>query len=549
MFLSFVPNYQQITISGDQSFLLKNSPVVEKQVEIDAIRPMESHNTAVRAIEDSVRRFHDLQRPFRVYHGATNSTRESRRQLENSVDTSKLTRVLHVDKEKMTVITQANCPMDVLLQTTLAHGLVPLIVMEFPGITVGGGFAGTAGESSSFRYGFFDNTVNWIEIVLAEGRTVKASRWEQPEIFWGAASSFGTLGVVTLLEVQLRRASPYVELTYFPFSDIDAALKTMRAEISNEKTDYLDGIVYSQDNMVVCSGTLCDKLPAGAEVQQFTRPRDPWFYIHAQRRTKAGSGEPVTVYVPLTDYLFRYDRGAFWTGRYAFKYFITPFNRITRYVLDRFMHTRVMYHALHKSGHSKKYIIQDVAIPYEGVTEFHDWLDSNFGIYPIWICPLRQRRDDATAKHGLYSVLADQSTPEYMLNFGVWGPGSNNRRKFIDQNRLLEHKVDELGGRKWLYAHTYYTESEFWSIYDRQSYDALRAKYSATYLPNVYDKVRVHAEAEEAAIQSSWILWLQFMLWSIWPLSGLYGVWKVIMGGDYLLQKRSPASAQATKQE
>ena len=136
-----------------------------------------------------------------------------------------------------------------------------------------------------------------------------------------------------------------------------------------------------------------------------------------------------------------------------------------------------------------------------------------------------------------------------MLNFGVWGPGSNNRRKFIDQNRLLEHKVDELGGRKWLYAHTYYTESEFWSIYDRRSYDALRAKHGATHLPSVYDKVRVHAEAEVAAIQSSWILWLQYVFWSIWPLSGLYGVWKVIIGGDYLLQKQSTAPVQAKKQE
>jgi FAD/FMN-containing dehydrogenase len=34
--------------------------------------------------------------------------------------------------------------------------------------------SGTSGESSSFREGFFDHTVNWIEMVLADGQVVKA---------------------------------------------------------------------------------------------------------------------------------------------------------------------------------------------------------------------------------------------------------------------------------------------------------------------------------------------------------------------------------------
>lgn len=507
---------------------------------------MQAHDAAVATIEASVRRFHEIQRPFRIYHGSTNSTRDSERNLDNSVDTSKLAHVLHVNEKTKTAIVEPNVPMDAFLQATLEHGLVPLVVMEFPGITVGGGYSGTSGESSSFRHGFFDNTVNWIEIVLPTGETVKASREELPELFWGAASSFGTIGVVTLLEIQLKDASKYVKLNYLPFSDMDDAMRTMEAETANPDVDYLDGIVYSRDKIVVCSGSFCNELPTGAEVQQFTRRQDPWFYIHVQRGTKDAS-EPMTVYVPLVDYLFRYDRGGFWVGRYAFKYFITPFNRITRYILDRFMHTRVMYHALHASGQSKIYIIQDVAIPYQAATKFHEWLDDSLHLYPIWLCPLRQRRDAPNSRHGLYSSLADPATPEFMMNFGVWGPGSKDRREFVAQNRALEHKVDELGGRKWLYAQAYYTEKEFWEIYDSKAYNALRAKYGAEYLPSVYDKVKVNAEAEESATHSSWLLWLVFVFWSIWPLSGLYGVYKAWQGGDYLLQKKRTALIQPKK--
>lgn len=48
-------------------------------------------------------------------------------------------------------------------------------------------------------------------------------------------------------------------------------------------------------------------------------------------------------------------------------------------------------------------------------------------------------------------------------------------------NRDFERKVHDLGGQKWLYAHTYYTEQEFEEIYDRNAYDALRDKYHVSF--------------------------------------------------------------------
>ncbi len=78
------------------------------------------------------------------------------------VDTSAMSRVLKIDTERKTALVEPNVPMDSLVEATLQHGLIPPVVMEFPGITVGGGFAGTSGESSSFRYRSFDrSTVNF----------------------------------------------------------------------------------------------------------------------------------------------------------------------------------------------------------------------------------------------------------------------------------------------------------------------------------------------------------------------------------------------------
>ncbi|KAK0742979.1 hypothetical protein B0T18DRAFT_414172 [Schizothecium vesticola] len=511
---------------------------------------MEAHDIAVAAIAARTRQFYSSRTPYRVYHGSTNSTRRSVRRLDNTVDTSKLNNILDIDRAKKTALVEPNVPMDALVAAALEHRLVPPVVMEFPGITVGGGFSGTSGESSSFRYGAFDATINWIEIVLPDGNVVTASKTNKPDLFWGAASAFGTLGVITLLEVQLKDARKYVELTYHHTSNMQEATAMLQTETEvTTSNDYVDAITFSLDSTLVCTGHLTNEVPPNVSPQRFLRSIDPWFYVHAQRmqkRLRRNPGTTATDWIPLEDYLFRYDRGAFWTARYAFRYFLTPFNRITRFILNPFMHTRVMYRAMHQSGLSDFYLVQDVGIPFDKVEEFTIWLDKNLGLYPLWLCPLHIRRISPDARHGLHSEFADPDTPD-LLSFGVWGPIAFDRREAVRKNKELEQKVHELGGKKWLYAHAYYTEEEFWAHYDRKSYDALRAKYFATYLPSVYDKVKVDVDAEEEAINASWVTWLLAIFWAIWPMRGLFGVYKAIVGGDYLLQRARSQALDAPK--
>ena len=258
-------------------------------------------------------------------------------------------------------------------------------------------------------------------------------------------------------------------------------------------------------------------------------------YLHAQRLVTS-SDNPVTEAVPLKDYLFRYNRGGFWVGTYAFQYFKTPFNRVSRWLLDWFVHTRRMYHALHQSGLSSKYIIQDLSVPYAASEKFMAFLSQEFRQYPVWLCPLQIRKPEWEQHFGLAGERPDSTAPEYQLNFGVWGPGPSNKEDFIAWNRRLEKKVEELGGRKLLYAHAYYEEDEFWSIYDRQRYDDLRNKYHAGYLPSVYDKVKVRvdeARSEDNGISAK----LVRLFWGTWPFAGLYGAYRAFEGGDYLLPR------------
>jgi len=466
---------------------------------------METHKGAVARLAEDVARFYTRRTPFWIYHGSTNCTRQVSFDRSGIVDTSDLNHVLEIDPKSMVVIAEPNVPMDLLVQTTLKHGFIPPVVPEFPGITVGGAFSGTAGESSSFKYGYFDRTVNSIEIILANGEVTRASQIdEKKDLFNGAAGAFGTLGVLTLLEIQLIPAKIHVALTYIPVGDTKDAIATLKECVVAEKQpfDFVDGIQFSKDLGVVCVGHMTDTCTNTP--QTFSGPWDPWFYMHAQSRCSSGSKKiPLTDTIPLQDYLFRYDRGAFWMGKY---YPLFPFsflnNTFSRWFWDSFLHTRVLFQSMHISNRSQKFIIQDLGLPVQKAEEFLDFVKEEWGIYPLWLCPLKIGRDvnfQRVGKEGLGEEM------ELAINVGVWGPGPEDFGKFVAKNRRLERRLGELGGRKWLYAHTYYTQDEFWQLYDREQYDGLRRKYCAESLPNVYNKVKsTEVEFPRRDLRATW---------------------------------------------
>ncbi|KAL8761071.1 MAG: hypothetical protein Q9184_002777 [Pyrenodesmia sp. 2 TL-2023] len=484
----------------------------------------DKHDAIVKTISSQVQLFHNRGEKFRIQHGSTNSTRSTATKGRNFIDTSKLTNILECNEQQKTCLVEANVPMDRLVSFTLTHGLVPPVVMEFPGITVGGGFSGTSAESSSFKQGFFDRTINSIEMVLANGDIVTCSEEENTDLFRGAAGAMGTLGVVTLLEIRLIPATRYVRTSYHPIESVAAAVEVISKQSLNPSLDYLEGIMFSPTSGAVITGLMTNEQPSASEpIQTFTKPKDPWFYLHVQAaivRSRSRSLPPITETIPITDYLFRYDRGAFWAAAYAFDYFTTPFNRHTRRLFDSLMKTRVTYKALDASHLAQRYVLQDTPVPFARAEEFILYTTRKFNIWPLWLCPLKPTPHPTINP---FPASGDGAS-ELLLNVGLWGPGPKRREEFVAVNRDLEAKLVELGGGKALYAHTYYTEGEFWRIYDKQWYDALREKYGATSLPTIYDKVKPGEERKKT---------LRDCVIDVRPLGGLYGVLKALQSDEY----------------
>lgn len=443
------------------------------------------HTDRVAGIVAQVRANADGKR-IKIYHGSSNSTRVPDFTGRHVVDTSGLRHIIEVNATEQFVLVEPSVQMDQLVDATLEYGLVPPVVMEFPGISVGGGVQGGAAESASFIYGGFHETALEYEIVLGDGSVVQVSPDTNPDLFWGTACSYGSLGILTLVKLRLVPATPYVKLTYQRTTSNEHALQVLDQAVNRQGIDFIDGILYSPQLGTIMTGHYA--VAADGPVSTFNNATDEWFYVHAKNIVT--KHQEYTEYIPIRDYLFRYDRGAFWVGRHVFSYLKLPFSKYLRTKWDRVLRTRFLYRAVQKTNLSQQFFAQDIFMPRSQAPAFMEYIIPTANIWPLWLLPMRPHTEQLDL-FGLSFPAAD-----YVLNFGVWGhPKTKSFQQFKQLNRDIETQLLRLGARKTLYAHSYYPKNEFWQIYNRPQYETLRAKYHADGIfEDVYDKVTVTQE-------------------------------------------------------
>ncbi|MDP3992834.1 MAG: FAD-binding oxidoreductase [bacterium] len=439
----------------------------------------EKHNELVSLLSQQIKTLHRRGKKVQIFHGSTNSTRPQNFDSNETIDVSGLKQVLSVNSEGLFAVVEPNVPFDIFVREILKYGLIPEVVPEFPGITIGGAVQGGSGESSSFKYGLVHDTCIEFELILGNGEVVLVSRLNHPNLFWASVCSYGTLGVVTMLKIRLMKAKKYVKVTYLPTASNEETLMLIK-EKSLAEIEYLDGIIISRTSGLVMTGVLSDdeNLP----VARFRKAYQPWFYLHAKEiRTKNQRYEEL---IPIEDYFFRYDRGAFWVGIFGFGILHVPNIWLTRFIFNWLFTTRTLYRFLHATNASAQYFAQDICVPIEKTSEFIARTDQILGAYPLWLCPVRPGTKDRLSPACLLSNL--------VINVGIWTKYQVDSPKFINTNRKFEQITSELGGRKVLYAHSYYTEEEFWMVYERGWYDGARKEFQADEsFPSIFDKVIV----------------------------------------------------------
>jgi FAD/FMN-containing dehydrogenase len=376
------------------------------------------------------------------------------------IDVRSLDSLLSIDPVSRTCEAEPGITFSELVQETLRHNLVPCVVPELKTITIGGAISGCSIESMSYRYGGFHDTCLEYEVVSGTGELWRCSRTENADLFEMLHGSYGTLGILTKVRFALIPAKPFVHLTYHRFSDFAAFESFMRERCRAGDYDFVDAIVHSPKDLVVCLGTMTDAAP-------YTSSYD-WLNIF-YRSTQQRDEDYLTTY----DYYFRYDTECHWLTRtipllerapvrFAFGKLVLGSTNLINWSnrLAPFL----------KRIKRRPDIVVDVFIPEGQFAAFFDWYSREFDYFPMWVVPYRFPL--------VYPWIADEHAAriddELFIDCAIYG--KPNGRPDIDYSEVLERKVQELGGVKTLISRNHYDEEQFWSVYSRPRYEDAKAK-------------------------------------------------------------------------
>jgi FAD/FMN-containing dehydrogenase len=386
------------------------------------------------------------------------------------IDVREFNHVLSVDTDALTADVEGMTTYEDLVDATLKHHLLPAVVPELKTITIGGAVSGLGIESSSFKYGLVHETIQETEVLLGDGSTVTCSLTQNQDLFYGFPNSYGTLGYVLRLKVQLINAGKYVKLTHRCYSDITHLFAELAATCADPHFDYVDGVVFNRGEAYITTGEFTDSAPYTSDYT-YTR-----IYYRSIRKREID-------YLTAKNYIWRWDTDWFWCS----KVFHVQ-NPLVRAILGPSLLNSRTYQRIMRLSRKLPFksktesVIQDVDIPIEHAPEFLDFLLREIRIVPIWLCPFKTYVP--TARYTLCPI----DTSKLYVNFGFWGmlPSAGPDGFY---NQKIERMALHLRGVKGLYSSSYYDEETFWDIYDRESYEALKKKYDPNgRFRNLYEK-------------------------------------------------------------
>jgi FAD/FMN-containing dehydrogenase len=455
----------------------------------------ETHAAAVKRLRASYAAI-PIGQTVRLAKHTSNLFRPRTKQPATGLDVSGLDGVIRVDADSRHADVQGVCTYEHLVEATLPHGLMPMVVPQLKTITLGGAVTGLGIESSSFRNGLPHESVLEMDILTGDGQIVTATPdGDHADLFAAFPNSYGSLGYAVRLRIQLDPVSPYVALRHVRFTDLDAlaaAIATICADRKwdGESVDFLDGVVFTDDESYLTIGRWCADIATSGLLEPSDYTGQQIYYRSLRERSR----DVLTVH----DYIWRWDTDWFWCSQA----FGAQNPKLRKVWPARWRRSDVYYRIVGLENRfriktridkargepDKERVVQDVEIPVERTADFLHWFSSNVAMTPVWLCPLKLREADGHAVRPwpLYPLRPGQ----VYVNIGFWGlvpiqPG----RVEGDVNRAIETAVSDFGGHKSLYSDAYYDEDAFAAMYGGETYEQVKKRYDPDHrLTGLYEK-------------------------------------------------------------
>lgn len=420
------------------------------------------HELKVEKIVDQLRHARRLGRPVEfakksVSHFVPNPYQDAD---VPRIDLSPLNEVLEIDVDGRTCVVESGTTFGDLIEATLEHGLAPYTVSELEGITVGGAVSGCSVESMSYRHGGLHDRCREYEVITGEGEVLRCSPEQDPDVFHMMHGSYGSLGILSKLRIELCPALPFVRMEYRRHRTFDAFWSDLLERCARADHTFVDGIIHGRDSFVLCLGEFVDQVP-------FTSSYDGEQIYYKSTATRQED------YLTTRQYFFRYDTECHWLSR------TVPLleNRLVRRALGK--HVLGSSNMITWSNRLRRPLrmIQrrpdvtvDVFIPSKRFEEFFRWYEVAFNYFPLWVVPYRMPE--------IYPWIADGHAERvgepFVIDAAIYG--KPNQDPNVDFSEVLEREVYRLGGVKTLISRNHYDEETFWSIYSRPRHEAAKGR-------------------------------------------------------------------------
>jgi FAD/FMN-containing dehydrogenase len=392
-----------------------------------------------------------------------------RKQNNQTINVRDFNNVISINTENLTAHVEGMTTYEELVKQTLKHNLLPTVVPQLKSITIGGALTGIGIESSSFKYGLVHETITQIEVLLATGEVITATADnEHSDLFFAFPNSYATLGYALKVTVKLIPALKYVKLTHYRFSDQEQYFKQLGKFCKQKEVyDFIDGVIFSENKLYITCAQFTNE---SHYLSNYTNMNI--FYKSIRNRKED--------YLTTLDYIWRWDTDWFWCSKHfgvqnKFIRTIWPkkhLNSIAYWKIKNWNAKHEFAQKLQKllGKLAQESVVQDVEIPFDNCSEFTTFFHQNIGIKPIWICPIQTFNPNVT--YDLYPMNKET----LYINFGFWDV-VNAKSETGYHNKIIEKKVKELNGKKSLYSDSFYSQEQFWQLYNKEVYTKLKAKY------------------------------------------------------------------------
>lgn len=420
--------------------------------------------------------------------------------------------ILELDEAAKTLRVEPMVNMGHISHFLTPKGLTLPVLPEMDDLTVGGLLMGVGIETSSHKFGLFNDSVVAVELVLADGSLVKCSATENRDLFDALPWSYGTLGLLVSVTLKLMPCKPFVRIEYHPcLTRSQAVAKFREVSEKDDPSDFVEGLSFSGETMVVMPAWFATAEEARnaktSHINSIGRWYKPWFYKYVE--SFLAKSKVTTEYIPLRDYYHRHTKSIFWELEQIIPVGNHP---VFRVLLGWAVPPKVSFlkltqtEALHKL-YETQHVIQDMLVPMHKLSEALGVFDAKYNLYPLWVCPYRAydySSADGTPhrcllKKPLKAVKpsgegAPSAKYEMYVDIGAYGiPGEVLKKRpfdIVSTSRSVEAYVESVHGFQMLYADSYMTRDEFRTMFDHSHYDAMKAKYDPSGgFPEVYEKV------------------------------------------------------------